>query len=412
MPKYDLNKLNDSEFESLFQSLLKKVIGLGTITFGVGPDGGREATYSGEAPYPSPTYKWKGNWVFQTKYHNINIIGSYKARQKILQELKSELDKILKRLELVNNYILATNVPLSSSSVTGSHDRISELVSSYQHKIINVHVWDYFEICSYLDIYPEIRKAYPNLLTLADLKDDYNEAKKEHQVKNIRPILENWLNISLWPQEYLYGSEYDPMFLPLYVTINNFESCDPYDEAKMHLKTCYPDVSDKADIIKFEVDKYNQNLSIYIKFVKSRVKTKILHRVSSLKECDTHSILFPQSYYLSNILRHFKNAYPENRVTLKIEPVTKNNVKGWILYSDGIEVAFDDKPSLDSLKSFIERHTYTIIEEIKGHHEKIKEIQRLLDAFTRDVRELVPKAKYGNLAGKCEFEKTYEVPIF
>ena len=107
MAKYDLNKLNDSEFESLFQSLLKKVIGLGTITFGVGPDGGREATYSGEAPYPSPTYKWKGNWVFQAKYHDINIIGSYKARQKILQELKSELDKILKRLEVVNNYILS-----------------------------------------------------------------------------------------------------------------------------------------------------------------------------------------------------------------------------------------------------------------------------------------------------------------
>ena len=303
-------------------------------------------------------------------------------------------------------------MPLSSSSVTGSHDRISKLVSSYQDKISNVHVWDYFEMCSYLDIYPEIRKAYPNLLTVADLKDDYDEVKKEHQDKNIRPILENWLNISLWPKEYLYGSEYDPMFLPLYVTINNFASCDPYDEAKMHLETGYPDISDKADIIKFEVDKYNQNLSIYTKFVKSRVKTKILHRVSSLKECDAHSILFPQSYYLSNILRHFKNAYPENRVTLKIEPVTKNDVKGCILYSDGIEVAFGDKPSLDSLKSFIERHTYTIIEEIKGHYKKIEEIQRLLDAFTRDVRELVPKAKYGNLAGKCEFEKTYEAPIF
>lgn len=44
---YDLNGLNPIEFEHLIQSLLKKIIGQGTITFGQGPDGGREATYEG-----------------------------------------------------------------------------------------------------------------------------------------------------------------------------------------------------------------------------------------------------------------------------------------------------------------------------------------------------------------------------
>jgi hypothetical protein len=44
---YDLNRLNPIEFEHLIQSLLKKIIGQGTITFGQGPDGGREATYEG-----------------------------------------------------------------------------------------------------------------------------------------------------------------------------------------------------------------------------------------------------------------------------------------------------------------------------------------------------------------------------
>jgi len=32
----------------------------------------------------------------------------------------------------------------------------------------------------------------------------------------------------------------------------------------------------------------------------------------------------------------------------------------------------------------------------------------LFDGFCKDVKELVPKSKYGNLAGRCEFEKTYE----
>ena len=52
---YDLNRLGANEFEQLIQSLLKKIIGQGTTTFNRGPDGAREATYEGSAPYPSPT---------------------------------------------------------------------------------------------------------------------------------------------------------------------------------------------------------------------------------------------------------------------------------------------------------------------------------------------------------------------
>ncbi len=56
MPQYRLNGLGDQEFERMIQALLKEVIGSGTLTFGPGRDGGREATYSGEAPYPSQSY--------------------------------------------------------------------------------------------------------------------------------------------------------------------------------------------------------------------------------------------------------------------------------------------------------------------------------------------------------------------
>lgn len=326
-----------------------------------------------------------------------------------MKELKDELDKTLKHKKVVDNYILATNVPLSSSSGTGSHDGISEMVFGYKDKIKNVHVWDYFEICSYLDIYPEIRRAYPNLLTVVDLiKEDYTDVKKKHQENDIRPILECWINAYLCREEYIYDSRYQPFFLPLYVTINNFESCDPYNEAKRHLETGYPEINNKVDLIRSQVDRYNQDLSIYVEFINNRIQNEILHLVPSLKGCDNHSILFPQSYYLSNICTHFKNAYPDNRVTLKIEQGTKNGVNGWILFSDGTEIAFGDKPCVDSLEKFIQQHTFIIIEEIKGYCNKIKEIETSLDGFRRDVKELVPKSKYGNLVGKCEFEKTYE----
>jgi Domain of unknown function (DUF4062) len=237
------------------------------------------------------------------------------------------------------------------------------------------------------------------------IKGDYQEAKQKHHYNDIKPVLECWANASLSSAEYIDG--YRPFIFHLYVTIRNLKSCDPYSEAKMHLESGYPEINIKADLLKSHVDGYNQELSNYVQLVNDRIKNEILRLVPSLRECDNHSVLFPQSYYLSNILNHFKSAYPDNRVTLKIEDRIKNGVNGWMLYSDGTEIAFGDKPCLDSLKKFIQEHTPIIIEEIKGYYDKIKTIQTLLDSFRREVVTLVPKSKYGKLAGNCEFENLY-----
>jgi hypothetical protein len=116
---YDLNRLNPNEFEQLIQSLLKKIIGQGTITFGQGPDGGREATYEGSAPYPSETNRWNGKWIFQAKFHN-TYENAAPARKKVLYELGNELEKIKTNFRTCDNYILATNVSLTSARDTGT----------------------------------------------------------------------------------------------------------------------------------------------------------------------------------------------------------------------------------------------------------------------------------------------------
>lgn len=239
------------------------------------------------------------------------------------------------------------------------------------------------------------------------IKGDYQKAKQKHQYKDIKPVFECWVNAWLSYTEYVYNSTYRPCIFPLYITISNLESRDRYGEAKMHLESGYPEINIKVDLLKSQVDAHNQELSNYVQLMNDRIKNEILSLVPSLRECDIHSFLFHQSYYLSNILNHFKNAYPDNRVTLKIEDRVKNGVSGWMLYSDGIEIAFGDKPCLESLKKFIQEHTSIIIVEIKGYYDKIRGIQTLLDNFRGDVKELVPKSKYGNLAGKCEFENMY-----
>jgi hypothetical protein len=171
MPNYDLDRLGDREFENLIQALLKKVIGAGTITFGEGPDGGREATYSGKAPYPSPSDQWEGEWIFQAKFHNTRQIGPDKARKAVLADLKSELEKITRKYKRnCQNYILATNVPLSAVQEIGTLDKIAqEIVPEFLENIPHIHIWGYDDVSRFLDACPDIRQAYLHLITPGDL---------------------------------------------------------------------------------------------------------------------------------------------------------------------------------------------------------------------------------------------------
>jgi hypothetical protein len=189
MTNYDLNRLGEKEFEHLSQSLIKKVIGVGTITFGDGPDGGREATYSGKAPYPSKNEQWDGNWIFQSKFHDLNAIGHDKSRTQILSDLKSELEKITVKFNRdCQNYIMITNVHLSSVDKTGTHDKISNLILDFHQKIPHIHVWGYDEVCRFLDLFADIRRAYFHFITPGDLLAElmYHETSKNHLAETIR----------------------------------------------------------------------------------------------------------------------------------------------------------------------------------------------------------------------------------
>ena len=141
MTRYNLNALGNTEFEHLFQSLLKKIIGPGTVTFGTGPDGGREATYFGTADYPSLSNRWQGYWIFQAKFHDTtNDLSG--ARERILVDLQTELTKITQKYKhRCDNYVFCTNVPLSSVDQKGTHDRIEKIAKGYKPTIKNIAIW-------------------------------------------------------------------------------------------------------------------------------------------------------------------------------------------------------------------------------------------------------------------------------
>jgi hypothetical protein len=96
MSDYDLSGLSTRSFEKLIQSIAGKVLGPGTVTYGDGPDGGREATFEGRMDYPSQADPWDGYCVIQAKFLQRPRNPSTDGRW-ALKELTGELNGLLTR---------------------------------------------------------------------------------------------------------------------------------------------------------------------------------------------------------------------------------------------------------------------------------------------------------------------------
>jgi hypothetical protein len=67
--KYPLYDLNNEEFESLVVSICEEVLGIATINFTKGKDGGRDAKFTGTAnSFPSTNNPWNGKFIIQAKH--------------------------------------------------------------------------------------------------------------------------------------------------------------------------------------------------------------------------------------------------------------------------------------------------------------------------------------------------------
>lgn len=161
MTNYHFDELGAVEFQKLCQSLVQKIIGSGAKVYGEGREGGRDASFEGKALYPSEAEQWDGFWRFQAKFHNVQLIGTTKARSNILQDMKTELGKIIENGYPCDNFILMTNVPLSGVPGSGTRDKIDKKIKpEFKDKIKHIDYWGYEEICRFLDTYPEIQQTY------------------------------------------------------------------------------------------------------------------------------------------------------------------------------------------------------------------------------------------------------------
>lgn len=113
--QYPLNELNDQEFEDLVVAICHEILGIGTIKFSTGKDGGRDAKFDGKAKrFPSEAEPCNGKIVIQAKHtEKLNASCSDSDFQSILKKEVKEKLISLKEANLVDYYILFTNRKLS-----------------------------------------------------------------------------------------------------------------------------------------------------------------------------------------------------------------------------------------------------------------------------------------------------------
>jgi hypothetical protein len=180
MAKYELDRLGDVEFEHLTRALAIAVFGASVEVFGVGSDGGREATFEGSMSYPGARAA-KGNWdgylVIQAKFREEprdvadNAKWLRNAVQREINEWKDEKKRRRTNGRLPEYLLFTTNVQLSSVPGTGGIDELNSLLARELPPlgVRDWAIWHGDKIHTLLDNYQSIRNRYNAFLMAGDL---------------------------------------------------------------------------------------------------------------------------------------------------------------------------------------------------------------------------------------------------
>jgi energy-coupling factor transporter ATP-binding protein EcfA2 len=188
-------QLSPELFEQLAVAVAESVIGAGMEVYGRGPDGGREATFTGKINWSATTDDdgaWNGYAVVQAK--QCQSLSSDPGanlqwlRGQVRDELKRWMDPKSKRKQLFPQYLLiVTNVHLSATDPGGGIDKIRADVSQWLDKeydpkddegkprtlrrrgLRDIRVWHRTKLNTLLTQRDGIRKRFAPLVTLGDV---------------------------------------------------------------------------------------------------------------------------------------------------------------------------------------------------------------------------------------------------
>lgn len=157
MTKYAYEDLSSSQFERLIVCICHELFGIATQGFAAGPDGGRDAKFTGTANnFPSNSSPWSGTVIIQAKHVNsanrsCSENDFYGNKSSVIAE---EIPRIqnLKNSNELEHYILFTNRRLSADA---QNTITSAICEACQISRDSVHLAGVDDVEGYLKRYPD-----------------------------------------------------------------------------------------------------------------------------------------------------------------------------------------------------------------------------------------------------------------
>ncbi|KUH70843.1 hypothetical protein AU184_25950 [Mycolicibacterium novocastrense] len=185
-------QLSPRAFEQLAVAIAESVIGAGLEVYGPGPDGGREATWSGKINWslhdPDDHESWQGYTVIQVKQCQNPTQDPERDLAWLVSEMNKELKKWIdpesKRSRFPENLLLITNVRLTPADPGGTMQKLDgylaeRLIHNYGNNrqvrtlrsrgLRNIKVWHRNKLTNLLTNNASARQRFAPLITLGDV---------------------------------------------------------------------------------------------------------------------------------------------------------------------------------------------------------------------------------------------------
>ena len=187
--RYKLDDLGWFQFEWLVQSLLKANVALGIESWGgTHGDHGRDAYFDGPLAFPTNESQ-DGAFLFQAKFIASANASGAKPQQTVIQALRKEVSRIKRRIAEdewgdIRHFTLVTNSPLTPQSRKQVATHIREVLPT-----VCVTTWSGNDVCDLLDHHPELRRSFPQLLSLRDLRSLLADAVNREVIERSKSAL-------------------------------------------------------------------------------------------------------------------------------------------------------------------------------------------------------------------------------
>ena len=189
MTRYRLDDLGWYDFEKLIQALLKHALDLRIESWGGPGDHGRDSYHPGHLTLPSKE-QLAAPVVFQVKFVVKASVSGTGSAVYALNAVKREMRVIEQRIQSnmwkhPASYFFITNAQLDGTS----RERI---VGSVNHTLPDAEctVWGGDDVCDMLDAHPELRKSFPEILSIRDLETLLREVINQGIIERSRLAIE------------------------------------------------------------------------------------------------------------------------------------------------------------------------------------------------------------------------------